>query len=132
MRTFMPFANEKSCKVTKTVQVDKDSPPVEYALELSPAEVEKATHILGIALSMQAMDPLPSHIKGSPFVIQFMEDDTLRLERRSGVGSIPFSWGEGDDLIVALHDAQAMAVNERKLVHAPRGAHQGTFSEEAF
>jgi len=123
MRSFMPFGDDRACKVVKDGT---------YSLEMSPAEIDKATQILGIALSMQSMDLLPSHIKGSPFIVQFMEDDTLRLERRSESGYIPFSWGEGDDLIVALNDAKAMAINDRTLVHAPRGAHQGSFSEEPY
>jgi hypothetical protein len=109
----MPHANEHDCQVVKGTN----------SIKLSPAEVDMATSLLGIALRMQGMNPLPDHIKGSPFVIRFQEDDTLLLERKSEPGSMPFTWGEGDELIVALHDAQKMAINERVVGGAPRGAH---------
>ena len=112
MGAFLPYADEKTCRVTRG-EGDK--------LELSPAEVIKATHLVGIALGMESMPALPSHITNSPFVIRFFPEEVMRLEREDGPGSLPFSWDEGDSLIVALQQSQDIAVDERKLIKSPRG-----------
>ena len=86
---------------------------------LTPAEVDKATYIVGIALGMETLDAVPSHITNSPFVIRFFDGDKLRLERNDAKGSIPFSFPEGDELILTLQQARAVCVNARTLNKRP-------------
>ena len=103
-----------------------------FRLKLAPAEVDKATGLLGIALGMEAMSSLPSHIDGTPFVVRFFADNKLALERQDESGSIPFKWAEADELIVKLQDGLLISVNERKLVKGARGTGATTFSSEPF
>lgn len=84
-------------------------------LRFSPAEGEKATYLIGIALSMETMDSVPSHITNSPFVVRFFQDDSLALERSDKAGSIPFTFHEGDNLIKAIRLGVQTAVNDRAL-----------------
>lgn len=120
----MPYADDRACRITRDDE--------EEQIELSPAEVDKATELIGIALGMEDLDALPDHITGSPFVVRFFEEDFLRFEREDGVGSVRFAWEEGDELITTLHMARDMAVNERTLVNAPRGSGAASFSETPF
>lgn len=87
-------------------------------LELRPAEVEKATQIIGIALSMETLEAIPDHIKNSPFVIRFFEDERLALERSDAKGSVSFNWDEGDDLILALQAGLKIALNAKVNRHS--------------
>jgi hypothetical protein len=95
------------------------------ALSLRPAEVGKATQLIGIALGMESKKALPSHIDNSPFVIRFFEDHTLRLEAKDRDGSIRFTFGGGDSVIKALHQAKEMSLDEQRLENSPRGAAGG-------
>lgn len=115
MRVFMPAADENVCRVYRDEEGDQ--------IELAPAEIDKATHLIGIALGMEELETLPDHIAGSPFIIRFFEEGFLRIEREDGEGSLRFAWEEGDELITSLHDALAIAVNERTLVKSPRNAY---------
>lgn len=123
-RLFLPSADANSITVKRG----------EFVLRLVPAEVDKATSLLGIALGMETLDALPDHITGSPFVIRFFEDDRLALERADAKGSIPFTWAEADELILALHDGKKLAINERTLIRGPRsaGGARSQFSDEPF
>jgi hypothetical protein len=122
-RLFLPGADANSITIKRG----------EFVIRLSPAEVDKATHLVGVALGMETMDALPDHISGTPFVIRFFEDDRLALERTDNKGSVPFTWAEADDLILALHDGKKIAVNERTLIKGPRSAGKRvTFSDEPF
>jgi len=120
---FTPYANAEAVTVSRGEK---------HKLSLVPAEVDKATKIIGIALSMESFDQLPSHIKNSPFVIRFFEDNKLALERLDTSGSIPFEWAEGDELIVTLQKALAMAINERVLVKGVRATGAVTNNSEPF
>jgi len=104
----------------------------EFAIKLSPAEVDRATGLVGTALSMETLEALPDHITGTPFVVRFFEDDRLALERTDNKGSIPFTWAEADDLILSLHDGKKLAINERTLIKGPRGTGRTQFSDEPF
>jgi len=104
----------------------------EFQLGLTPAEVDKATALIGIALSMEELDPIPSKIENTPFVIRFFKDETLALERMDKDGSIPFKWGEADELILALHDGLKIARNERILVKGARGTGRTNINPEPF
>jgi hypothetical protein len=112
-RIFMPHATAERVTVTRK----KD-----FTLSMSQAEVEKATQILGIALSMSSHDTVPDHITGSPFVVRFFDNDMYALERNDDKGSIPFRGSEGDELIRCLHDALAMAINEQTVGRGARPA----------
>jgi hypothetical protein len=91
------------------------------ALKMRPAEVDRVTKLIGIALSMESMQALPSKIDNSPFVIRFFEDHTLRLEAKDRDGSIRFTFGGGDGVIKALHQARDMSIDELRLGNNPRG-----------
>jgi len=105
----------------------------EFSLSVAPAEIDRASALLRIALSMETfVENGPSYIKDSPFVIRFFEDNTLALERTDGPGSVPFSWKETDDLMLALKDGLALAINERTLIKGPRGTGQQGFNDEPF
>jgi len=108
-RVFLPDGNANVCIVKRG----------EAALSLSPSEVDKATNIVGIALSMENLDAVPSHITNSPFVVRFFEGDMLALERLDAKGSIPFTFAQGDELITTLHQARSISVNDRTLSKRP-------------
>ena len=92
------------------------------ALDLTPADIDKATRLIGIALGMETMKGLPSNIKHSPFVLRFFEDNTLRLERVDQEGSVRFSFREGDEVIRMFQSALDIALDEKRLEELPRGA----------
>lgn len=108
-RVFMPEGNANDCTVRRGA----------HTITLMPAEVDKATKIIGIALGMETLDAVPSHITNTPFVIRFFNDDMLALERNDTKGSIPFKFSEGDELITTLQQAQAICVNDRTLAKRP-------------
>lgn len=110
MSNFGFSGNEHTVAVTRTGTTQK--------LEMRPAEVDKATQIIGIALSMETMKAIPDHIKNSPFVIRFFENDLLALERSDTKGSVSFKWDEGDDLIVAIASGLKIAVNAKVNKHS--------------
>lgn len=124
MRTFIPFADQNGCSVSRE--------ELNETIKFNPAETDQATYLIGIALGMENMKTLPSHIAGSPFVLRFFEDDFIRLEREDAEGTIRFRWDEGDDLIVALQDALKMAINERTLVKSARGTGGFVLTETPF
>lgn len=92
------------------------------ALDLTPADIDKVTRLIGIGLGMETMKGLPSNIKHSPFVLRFFEDSTLRLERIDQEGSLRFSFREGDEVIRMFRSALSIAVDEKRLEDLPRGA----------
>lgn len=96
--------------------VRSGSQPVQ-TIKLKPAEVEKATKIIGLALQMESLETVPGHITSSPFVIRFFEDDTLALERNDILGSVRFSWAEGDELINAIQSGLKIAINAKMNKH---------------
>ena len=91
-------------------------------LTATPAEVDKITRLIGIGLGMETMKGLPSHIKHSPFVLRFFEDNTMRLERTDQEGSLRFSFREGDEIIKVFQSGLAIAIDEKRLEDLPRGA----------
>lgn len=121
-KLFMPTGDANWITVTRE----------KFSIKFTPAEVNKATQLLGIALGMETMDALPDHITNNPFVIRFFEDDKLALERSDVKGSIPFNWDETDELIVTINDGLKIAINERTLVKGARGTGYAPLSEEPF
>jgi len=109
MSKFSFTGNEHTVAVTRTGTTQE--------LKLRPAEVEKATTIIGIALQMETMEAIPDHIKNSPFVIRFFEDDLLALERADAKGSVSFKWDEGDELILAIQSGLKIAINSKVNKH---------------
>lgn len=110
-RTFMPLADENWITITRG----------EFSIRLTPAEAEKATRLIGIVLGMETMKTIPDHVKNSPFIVRFFEDNNLALERLDLKGSIPFNWDEADDLITTINDGLNIAINERTLIKGARG-----------
>ena len=120
---FTPYANAENITISRGK---------EFKLALSPAEINKATSVLGTALSLESFEELPSNIANAPFVVRFFEDGQLALERSDASGSVPFRWNETDELILTLEKALAMAVNERTLIKGARGTGASTFNSEPF
>jgi len=108
-RVFLPDGNANEAIVKRG----------DFSIRMSPAEVDKATYIVGIALSMETLDSVPSHITNSPFVVRFFENDMLALERNDSKGSVPFSFQEGDELITTLQQARSITINDRMLSKRP-------------
>jgi hypothetical protein len=117
---FTPDGNQHWCRVYRDDEKE--------ALQFAPAEAEKATHLLGIALGMESLEVLPDHIAGTPFVIRFLEEGFCRIEREDGEGSLRFLWEEGDELIVAIKSALGICINVRTL-GGPAGAVGHQFSD---
>lgn len=109
MSNFSFAGNENTITITRTGTSQK--------LELRPAEAEKATQVIGIALQMETMEVIPDHIKNSPFVIRFFEDNLLALERADSKGSVSFKWDEGDALILAIQSGLKIALNAKVNKH---------------
>lgn len=83
----------------------------EFRIEMVPSEVDKATHIIGIALATTDHDALPEFIKNTPFVIRLFSKRIYALERTDLGFSLPFKAAEGDELISTLQMALGMCLN---------------------
>lgn len=94
------------------VVIVKRSTREDCFLSMVPAEVEKATSIVGSALSMSGL-PHPEYITNSPFVVRFFAERKMALERSDQKGSLPFRIHEGDELIKVIRLGLGMALNER-------------------
>jgi hypothetical protein len=95
------------------VVVEKDGQG--QPMQFSPGEIEQAKELIGTALSMESFEILPEHIDFNHFQVLFHEDNTLTLSSLSREGEIPFSWREGDELIVRLQEGLDMVMNERQV-----------------
>lgn len=84
-----------------------------FRVEMTPNETEKATYIIGLALSMVGMSNVPDHIINTPFVVRFFPKRILALERLDRIGSMPFRINEGDDLIKMIQICKDVCLNER-------------------
>lgn len=119
---FRPDGDQHFCRVFR----DEENEMIRFA----PAEADKATKIIGIALGMESMPVLPDFIPNSPFVVRFLEEGFCRLEREDGDGSVRFLWEEGDSLITTIQAALGMAINVRTLggpVGAPSQSYNDNF-----
>ena len=87
-------------------------------LRLTAGEVEPVRQLINIALGMQTLPALPPQISNGRWSVTFNENDTLALAASDGrEGALSFGWTEGDDLILTLDAAQAIALNALKLGH---------------
>jgi len=84
-----------------------------FKIEMSPGETDKATYVVGLALSMIELPDVPDHIKNTPFVLRFFPKQVLALERIDSMGSMPFRVNEGDDLIKTIQMGQGICLNEQ-------------------
>ncbi len=84
-----------------------------FRLELNPAEVEAATHVVGLALRMVELPFVPESIKNTPFTVRFFPKQAFALERLDIPGSMPFRAREGDELITALQRGLGICLNEQ-------------------
>jgi hypothetical protein len=89
-------------------RVHKDQP-----LEMYPADVGKATHLVGLVLSMVELPVIPNPIKNTPFVIRVFPEQKFALERTDRGGSIPFRTCEGEELIEVIEMGLGMCLNEQ-------------------
>lgn len=87
-------------------------------LRFTVGEVEPLRQLVNIALGMQALPALPPYISNGRWTLTFNENDTLALTAGDGrEGGLSFGWAEGDELILTLDAAQAIALNAIKLGH---------------
>jgi len=87
-----------------------------FVLRFTAGEVEPIRQLVNIALGMQALPALPPQISNGRFVLTFNENDSLALSASDGrEGGLTFAWSEGDDLILTLDAAQAIALNALRL-----------------
>lgn len=104
----------------------------ERVFKLTPAEVDRATALIGLALGMESLKALPSHITNKPFVVRFTPGDALFLERTDEGSSVNFTWSSADDLIKAIRSGLDIALDQQKLSPGARGAAAPSFNEEPF
>lgn len=95
-----------------TITIKRSSEENHYEISMVPNEVDRATNLVGSALSVVSLSH-PNLINYSPFVVRFFEDNTLVLERSDQKGSVPFTVNEGDELIKTIHMGLGMCLNER-------------------
>lgn len=87
-------------------------------LRFTAGEVEPLRQLINIALGMQSLPALPPQISSGRWTVTFNENDTLSVEASDGrEGALPFNWNEGDELILTLDAAVAIALNALKLGH---------------
>jgi len=85
-------------------------------LLFSPGEADTIKELISTALSMEALPSLPGHIDINRFQIQFFPDNTLALTTNDeSPGKIPFTWLEGDEVILRIEDGFKIAINEMQL-----------------
>jgi len=101
-------------------------------LSFSPAEADKLTKAIGLALQMESLVTLPAHIDCSPFRVRFLEDNSLELCGQERPGSVPFEWKEGDTLINIVHDGVAKSIDEQTLRPGGRASGKPNLSGEPF
>ncbi len=104
-------------------------------IELTPSEVNKATHLIGLVLSMAGLDQVPDNIRHSPFVIRLFPKKEYAIEREDADGSLPFRWREGDELIDFFKMGLAKCLNEQTQGRVvPRSSVEGITlaSDESF
>lgn len=95
----------------------------EEELILVPAEVEKARNAVSTALGMSALKVLPSHIKVSPFKVQFNSNESginCKLVRELDGPGIVFTYSEADDLSVQLETGLNQLLDSQRLTGGPR------------
>jgi hypothetical protein len=117
MKTMKLGAFTVTTNMTGLTVSQEGQPPI----DLTPADIDKVTRLIGIGLGMETMKGLPSNIKHSPFVLRFFEDNTMRLERTDQEGSVRFSFQEGDEVIRTFQSALNITIDERRLENLPRG-----------
>jgi hypothetical protein len=87
-------------------------------LRFTIGEVEPLRQLVNIALGMQTLPALPPQISNGRWSVTFNENDTLALSADDGrEGALSFNWNDGDELILTLDAAQAIALNAIKLGH---------------
>lgn len=107
----------------------------DHNIEMSPSEASKATHILGLALSMVEMDPVPEYITETPFVVRFFPHRVYALERKDEKGSLPFRLPECDELITTINVGLGICLNEQtqgRVVPVGTAVTPGLVSDESF
>lgn len=85
-------------------------------LRFTAGEVEPLRQLINIALGMQSLPALPPQISSGRWTVTFNENDTLSVSD-GREDALPFNWNEGDELILTLDAAQAIALNALKLGH---------------
>lgn len=78
-----------------------------------PGEAARIKKVLGIALQMQDLKSLPSHISNTPFRVSFFEDDTLSLTRVDDPKSVfKLGWGDVDEFMQVVDKAVPVSTND--------------------
>lgn len=93
------------------VRVERSNKP--FVIDMAPAEVDKATDLIGLLMSMVESPVLPEFIKNTPFVIRVFPKQAYALERTDLAGSVPFRRNEADELIHVLKMGLGICLNEQ-------------------
>lgn len=102
-------------------------------IKFRPAEVDKMSSILGMALQMESLKALPSQIVDTPFIVKFKEDDSLGFTRDNSSDEIVLTWRQIDGFLEVLRKAVAISVNDTTFNSNPnRHTYTGSDSGEPF
>ena len=110
-----PEANFVASTHQGLIIIERDAPGAngKFRLELSPSEADKATQVVGLALSMVQLTNVPPFITNTPFVVRFFPHQAFALERKDSSGSMPFRMREGDELIQVIQMGLGICLNEQ-------------------
>lgn len=109
----------------ETVSISRD----EGSISFRPGEAERMTALIGIALRMESLIALPSHISNFPFKVVFNEDDSLEITREDMNKGLKLSWSEVDRFIQIVGEAVKISINDSTLNSSPN-RHSATGSPD--
>jgi hypothetical protein len=99
--------------------------------EIAPAEGAKLSEAVSFAGGMRDFPRLPESMEFPPFSIFFFEDGAIVVNRTNGTGGqIRFSFDTVDKLILAINQATAISVDQRRLSPSPRVTSSNLFGNE--
>jgi hypothetical protein len=113
-------------------EIEADSENIRIdGFEISPAEAAKLSEAVGFAGGVRDFPRLPDKMEFPPFLLTFSEDGTIIVRRANGTGGkIEFSFSSVDELIVAVQQATAISVDQKRLRPSPRVTSSNLFGNE--
>jgi hypothetical protein len=119
-------------KIMAKFEIEADSETIKIdGFEIAPAEAAKLTEAVGFAGGVRDFPRLPEKMEFPPFLLSFSEDGTIIVRRANGTGGkIEFSFSTVDELIVAVQQATAVSVDQRRLRPTPRVTSSNLFGNE--
>lgn len=86
------------------------------SVSFRPGEAGTLTGILSIALRMENLPVLPSHIDNPPFRVNFTEDDALQVNRLDDQQvPLDLGWNEVDKFMQVVGEAVKISINDTTL-----------------